>query len=178
MTYITTSAYQKTQICYHSTKSANSKELSKRHHDLTLSPKFHFEVSSNIVCYLYKAHSSTISVSTIHYCKYFEEKIIVVFAICVHSLKVCECVYPKSFQWCPALCDLMDCSSPGSSVHGILQARRLEWVAMPSSRGSSRPRDQTQSFMSSALADGLFTTTAMWEAFPLKVYCYVFALGP
>ena len=61
---------------------------------------------------------------------------------------------------------------------GILQARRLEWVAMPSSRGSSRPRDQTQSFMSSALADGLFTTTAMWEAFPLKVYCYVFALGP
>ena len=37
-------------------------------------------------------------------------------------------------------CDLMDCSPPGSSVHGILQARILEWVAMPSSRGSSPPR--------------------------------------
>ena len=35
------------------------------------------------------------------------------------------------------LCDPMDCSLPGSSVHGILQARVLEWVAMPSSRGSS-----------------------------------------
>ena len=44
---------------------------------------------------------------------------------------------------CPTLCNPMDCSPPGSSVHGILQARLLEWVAMPSSRGSSRPRDQT-----------------------------------
>ena len=40
-------------------------------------------------------------------------------------------------QLCPALCDPMDCSLPGSSVHGILQARILEWVAKPSSRGSS-----------------------------------------
>ena len=38
----------------------------------------------------------------------------------------------------------MDCSPPGASVHGILQARILEWVAMPSSRGSSQPRDRTQ----------------------------------
>ena len=43
------------------------------------------------------------------------------------------------------LCDPMDCSLPGSSAHGMLQARILEWVAMPSSRGSSRPRDQTVS---------------------------------
>ena len=41
------------------------------------------------------------------------------------------------------LCDPTDCSPPGSSVHGILQARRLEWVAISSSRGSSQPRDQT-----------------------------------
>ena len=40
-------------------------------------------------------------------------------------------------------CDSMDCSLPGSSVHKFLQARILEWVAMPSSRGSSRPGDQT-----------------------------------
>ena len=42
------------------------------------------------------------------------------------------------------LCDPMDCSLPGSFVHGISQARILEWVAMPFSRGSSPPRDQTQ----------------------------------
>ena len=46
-------------------------------------------------------------------------------------------------QSCLTLCDSMDCSPPGSSVHGILQARILEWVAMPSSRGSSQPRDQS-----------------------------------
>ena len=43
----------------------------------------------------------------------------------------------------PTLCDPMDCSPPGSSVHGILQARTLEWVAFPFSHGSSRPRDRT-----------------------------------
>ena len=41
----------------------------------------------------------------------------------------------------------MDCSPPGSSVHGILQARILEWVAIPFSRGSSWPRDRTQVFL-------------------------------
>ena len=46
-------------------------------------------------------------------------------------------------QSCRALCDSVDCSPPGSSVHGILQARIVEWVAMPSSRGSSQPRDRT-----------------------------------
>ena len=46
-------------------------------------------------------------------------------------------------QSCPALCNTMDCSLPGSSVHEILQARILEWVAMPSFRGSSWSRDQT-----------------------------------
>ena len=43
-----------------------------------------------------------------------------------------------------SLCNPVDCSPPGSSVRGILQARILEWVVMPSSRGSSQPRDQTQ----------------------------------
>ena len=55
----------------------------------------------------------------------------------------------------------MDCSPPGSSVHGILQARILEWVAMPSSRGSSRPRDWTQV---SCIARGFFTIWATREA--------------
>ena len=44
-------------------------------------------------------------------------------------------------QSCPTLCDSLDCSLPGSSVLGVFQARILEWVAMPSSRGSSQPRD-------------------------------------
>ena len=46
-------------------------------------------------------------------------------------------------QLCPTLCDSMDCSPPGSSVRGILQARKLEWVAIAFSRGSFRPRDRT-----------------------------------
>ena len=44
-------------------------------------------------------------------------------------------------QLCPTVCDVMDCSLPHSSVHGIFQARVLEWVAISFSRGSSRPRD-------------------------------------
>ena len=47
-------------------------------------------------------------------------------------------------QSCLTLCNPMDCSPPGSSVHGILQARILEWVAISFSRGSSQPRDRTQ----------------------------------
>ena len=47
-------------------------------------------------------------------------------------------------QSCPTLWDPMDCGSPGSSVHGILQARILEWVAIPFSGGSSPLRDRTQ----------------------------------
>ena len=62
----------------------------------------------------------------------------------------------------------MVCSLPGSSepgiLHVILQARMLEWVAMPSSKGSSQPRDQTHISMSSVLIDGFFTTSATWEA--------------
>ena len=51
---------------------------------------------------------------------------------------LCVCV-----QSCPTFCDPMDCSPPGSSIRGNFQARILELVAMPSSRASSQPRDQT-----------------------------------
>ena len=54
------------------------------------------------------------------------------------------CMYVLVAQLCLTLCDPMDCSPPGSSVHGILQARILEWVAISFSRGSSQPRNQTQ----------------------------------
>ena len=66
-------------------------------------------------------------------------------------------VHAKSSQSCPALCDPIDCSPPGSSVHGILQARTLEWVAISSSRGSSQPRDWWASL---ALVGVFFTSSA------------------
>ena len=47
-------------------------------------------------------------------------------------------------QSCPTLCDPMDCNQLGFSIHGILQARKLEWIAISFTKGSSRPRDQTQ----------------------------------
>ena len=52
------------------------------------------------------------------------------------------------------LCDSMDYSPPGSSVHGILQARILEWIAIPFSKGSSHPRDRA---WVSCIASGFFT---------------------
>ena len=55
----------------------------------------------------------------------------------------CAYVLAKSLQSCPTLCDPMDYSPPGISVRGILQARIMEWVAIPSSRGSSQLRDGT-----------------------------------
>ena len=63
-------------------------------------------------------------------------------------------------QLCPTLCDPMDCSPPGSSVHGILQARILEWVAISSSRESSQPRDW---IWVSCIGDGFFTFWATRE---------------
>ena len=54
------------------------------------------------------------------------------------NILMCECMLSR-LQWCPTLRDPMNCSPQGSSVPGILQARILKWVAMPSSRGSSDP---------------------------------------
>ena len=56
---------------------------------------------------------------------------------CVAGVFPVLCMCAKTLQLCPTLCNPMDCSPPGSSVHGILHIRILEWVAMPSSRGSS-----------------------------------------
>ena len=72
----------------------------------------------------------------------------------------------KSLQSCLTPCDPMDCSPPGSSVHGILQTRILEWVAMPSSRGSSQPRDWTQV---SCIAGGFVVNRCL-----LNLYTYIF----
>ena len=74
----------------------------------------------------------------------------------VLSSSVCT----QSLQLCPTLCDPMDC--PLS--RGILQARILEWVTMPFSRGSPWPRDWTHISWVSCIAGGLFTHWANWEA--------------
>ena len=69
-------------------------------------------------------------------------------------------------QLCPTLCDPMDCSPPGSSVYGILQARILEWVASPFSRGSSLPGDQ---MWVSCIEGRFFIISATREA---HIYCW------
>ena len=66
----------------------------------------------------------------------------------------------------------MDCSPPGSSVHGIFQARILEWVAIFYSKGSSRGRDRTRVSCVSCISSEFFTTSVTWEALEkeLKVF--------
>ena len=71
----------------------------------------------------------------------------------------------------PALCDPMDYGPPGFSAHGTIQARMLEWVAIPSSRGSSWPRDQTRL---SCIVGRFFTVWAIREAwYDIKLVGYL-----
>ena len=74
------------------------------------------------------------------------------YLLCVHV-----CILSQS---CPTLCHPMDCSPPGSSVHGIFQAIVLEWIAISFSRGSSQPRDWTRV---SCIVDRCFTIWATRE---------------
>ena len=77
------------------------------------------------------------------------------------SWPICVCVCPQSYL---TLCDPMDCSPPGSSVPGISRARALKWVAISSSRGSSRPRDQTCLSFVSCIGRQILYHCATWEA--------------
>ena len=79
----------------------------------------------------------------------------------VEVMKIMEVKWGEVAQLCPTLCDPMDCSPPGSLVHGIFQAWILEWVAIPFSRGSSQPRDRTQV---SHIVSRCFTIWATREA--------------
>ena len=84
------------------------------------------------------------------------------------SHKLClpcpECVLAA--QSCPTLCNSMDCSLPGFSVHGILQATILEWLAIPFSRGSSQTRDWTQV---SCITGGSITSWTTTEAMDMNM---------
>ena len=68
----------------------------------------------------------------------------------------------KSLQPCLTLCDPMDYSPPGSSVHGILQARILEWVPFPSPGDLPYPAIEHRSLMSPTFAGGFFTISTTW----------------
>ena len=74
-------------------------------------------------------------------------------------------------QSCPTLCDPMDCSLPGSSICGILQARVLEWGAISFSRRSSQPRDRTQV---SCIVDRRFT---VWANREVSVFTSLYLVG-
>ena len=93
---------------------------------------------------------------------------------CVIIQRLCMCVLVA--QSCPTLCDPMECSSPGSPVHGIAQARILEWVSIPFSRGSSQPSDWTQV---SCITGRFFTGWAIREAqiVGLKIHVSIFVVG-
>jgi len=78
----------------------------------------------------------------------------------------------KLLQLWPTLYDLMDCSPPGSSAHGILQARILEWTACPPPGDLPDPGIKPASFMSLALAGRFFTTSTTWEALNLNIPDY------
>ena len=83
------------------------------------------------------------------------------FQCMISELLICYC---SVTDLCLILGNSMDSSPLGSSVHGISQARVLEWVAISSYKGTSQPRDQTASLASPALSGRFFTTSAIWEA--------------
>ena len=121
---------------------------------------------------LHSIHESTFSpLQTLNNAPYWalvlEDHFIAVFTS--HLLKFLlqgllrEASLHEFSQLCLTLCDPMGCSLPGSSVHGIFQARELEWVAISFSRGSSRPGDRTHV---SHIAGRLFTVWATRPPWP------------
>ena len=98
-----------------------------------------------------------------HSCKFPGRKVSLYFSFKTFPKRLSNHCMLSRFSSCPTLCNPMNCIPPGSSVHGILQARILEWVAIPFSRGSSPYKDQIWSLMSPALAGGSFTTSATKE---------------
>ena len=101
-------------------------------------------------------------------------KMLVGLYLCYKLYSLCVC---SVAQLCLTLCDPIDCSPPGSSVHGILQARTLEWVAISSSKGSSWPRNKPASpafagrfFYHWAAQEALFLTRAITNKVVLNIY--------
>ena len=91
---------------------------------------------------------------------------VLLFKSAVYS-RVVHILFSESACWvaqsCPTLCHPMDCSLPGSSVHRVFQARLLEWVAIPSSRESSQPRDQAPVSCISCIGRWILYHFTTWE---------------
>ena len=81
----------------------------------------------------------------------------------------------KSLESCPTLCDPINCSPPNSSVHGILQARILDWIGFPCPPPGDLPYPSIEpAFLKSpALADGFFTTSTYWGMCGCVIYKYI-----
>ena len=97
-----------------------------------------------------------------------ESRVMMLGDIGMIALSPCH-IHCMHAQSCLALCDPMDCNPPGSSVHGILQARILEWVAMPSSRGSSQPKDRIHISSVTCIGRQVLHQGATWEVLPCPV---------
>ena len=82
---------------------------------------------------------------------------------CFFSVSMCACALSLSCVWCFFFYP-MDCSPPGSSVHGIFWARILEWVSISYSRGSSWPRDWTCTSCISCIGGQIMYHWTIWEA--------------
>ena len=103
-------------------------------------PVFTYSISLTFLIWLPSRQSTQCALAMIVYDLHITNSVAIV------QCQVCRlllCVHTKSLQSCLTLFDTVDCSSRSSSVHGILQARILEWVAIFFSRGSSRHRDRT-----------------------------------
>ena len=108
----------------------------------------------------------------------------VVFQGCNKVVQLCMYIYiytcilcAKLLQSCLILCDPMDYSSLGSSVHGILQTRILEWAAISFSRGFPDPGIKPVSLKSPALAGRLFTISTIWEACIYYVHICIYSFS-
>ena len=112
---------------------------------------------TSIVCFIYFIYAHTY---ILHAHTYTE----VCVHMCVYTY-IYIYIYAKLLQACPTFHNSMDCSLPGSSVHGIFQARILEQIAMPSPPGDlPHPGIEHTFLMSPALAGRFFTTSDSWQA--------------
>ena len=96
-----------------------------------------------------------------------------VLSSCVH----CLCVHAQLFQSYPTICDTIDCNPQDLSIHGILQVRILEWITIPSFRGSSQPWDCNHVSCLPCIADRFFTTVPLgspWKNENSQLSCKIF----
>ena len=118
-------------------------------------------VHVHVICWHHSPASPVVCLSRCSFVYNFvfsPELMIILFCICL-AFSVCACVLSRV-----RLCDPMDCSPSGFSVHGVFQARIQEWIAIPSSRGSSWPGDWTHVSCVSFTAGGFFHFWVTGEA--------------